>query len=462
VKLSMRIFTLAIISCLFIWSCSKDHLSSDPNAVNSLTFSTGIDTVKFDTVFTAQGSTTQIVKIFNNNSQKISFSSIDLGGGDASSYSLNINGRAANSLTDVTLEAGDSLYVFVKVNISPNATTSPFIVSDSINFRLNGNVEKLYLQAYGQNAHYISTANITKDTTWNADLPIVVMNDILLPTSTKLNIAKGVKVYFHGNTHLLINGTLNALGDSLSRIQMTTDRLDDPYNTVAGSWGGLTFGAASSSNILQYISIKNAQIAIADTSNTSVNSNYKLTLNSCEIYNCSNAGIAAVNSNIYLYNSLIYNNNYNISIAGGNYNLLYNTIAAYSNNLLGHNNPCITVGNSSTPINLAVKNSIIYGENATISNELSFDTQLSSSNAQVSLTNSLLKISTTPSYVQTSNLILNVDPLFTTVNNDRAIYDFHLQNNSPALQKALYDNSVLIDYQGNLRSITAPTVGAFE
>lgn len=459
-KLFVRIFTLAILFCGTMWSCSKDNLTSDPEAVNSLTFSTGIDTVKFDTVFTAQGSATQIVKIFNNNSRKISFSSIDLGGGDASSYSLNINGRAANSLTNVTLDAGDSLYVFVRVNISPNVARSPFIVADSINFRLNGNSEKLYLQAYGQNAHYISTANITKDTAWTSDLPIVVMNDIHVPTNTKLSISKGAKVYFHGNTHLLIDGTLNALGDSLSRIQMTTDRLDDPYNMVAGTWGGLTFGAASSNNILQYTSIKNAQIAIADTSNTSVSSNYKLTLNSCEIYNCNNAGIDAVNSNIYLYNSLIYNNNYNISISGGNYNMLYNTIAAYSNNLLGHNNPCVTVTNNSTALNLSVKNSIIYGENATISNELNFDSQLA--NAQVSLINSLLKMSATPSYGQTSNLILNVDPLFTTVNNDRAIYDFHLQNNSPAFQKALYDNAVLIDYQGNLRSTTTPTIGAFE
>ena len=94
-----------------VCSCKKDGFIKDSSA--QINIST--DTLKFDTVFTSTGSYTQSFKIKNPNDQKLLISSIQLMGGEQSSFHLNINGYLGSERNDIEIAAFDSIYVFVMV-----------------------------------------------------------------------------------------------------------------------------------------------------------------------------------------------------------------------------------------------------------------------------------------------------------------------------------------------------------
>ena len=114
-----------------------------------------MDTLSFDTVFTQVGSVTQSFKIFNNNDRKLRLSLIKLSGGIASAFKININGASSVEADNIEINANDSIYIFVQVNVNPSSVTNPFILSDSISIDYNGNKKWVQLQAYGQNAVFL-------------------------------------------------------------------------------------------------------------------------------------------------------------------------------------------------------------------------------------------------------------------------------------------------------------------
>ena len=75
-------------------------------------------------------------------------------GGSSSAYKMNVDGTSGTQFNNIEIEANDSLYVFVQVNINPNANNLPFIVRDSIQISYNGNNRLVQLEAWGQNAHF--------------------------------------------------------------------------------------------------------------------------------------------------------------------------------------------------------------------------------------------------------------------------------------------------------------------
>src|SRR6185295_18521940 len=146
-KFIASLFFTGIIIC----SCKKDSFITSPQAILGLS----TDSLTFDTVFTSAGSITKSFKILNLNNQKLQLSKIKLLGGASSSFKINVDGTAATEVNNIDIEADDSLYVFVQVNIDPNAGNLPFIISDSILINYNGNDEFVKLQAYGQNAVFL-------------------------------------------------------------------------------------------------------------------------------------------------------------------------------------------------------------------------------------------------------------------------------------------------------------------
>ena len=142
----------ALLTCLILFGCGKeDNLTSDPSAKLELS----ADSIFFDTVFTTTGSITQRIRVFNRNKHAVKISEINLSGGSASNYQININGVAAHRLEDIELRGNDSLNIFVKVTINPSSDLTPFIVKDSIGFITNGNRQNVILTAYGQNAVFL-------------------------------------------------------------------------------------------------------------------------------------------------------------------------------------------------------------------------------------------------------------------------------------------------------------------
>ena len=120
---------------LILFSCRKDSFITSPDA----NLSVSVDTLHYDKVFTAVGSVTQSFKIINDNNKKLRLSSVKLMGGAASSYKMNVDGMATSEASGIEIEANDSVYVFVQVNVDPASGNLPFIIRDSIQISYNGN-----------------------------------------------------------------------------------------------------------------------------------------------------------------------------------------------------------------------------------------------------------------------------------------------------------------------------------
>jgi hypothetical protein len=453
-----KLFIIAIVCGLWLIvnfsSCKKDAFITSPNA----SFATSVDTLHFDTVFTTTGSITQSFKIFNPNNQKLLLNNVQLMGGVNSFFKMNVDGTPGTSFSNISIDANDSLYVFVSVTINPNTANLPFIVQDSILITYNDNKDFVQLDAYGQNAHFLNNAFVTKDTTWTNDLPVVILGGVNVLQNNTLTINAGTRIYCHADAPINVNGTLNVSGgkDSADRVVFAGDRLDDPYKYYPGSWPGIFFNTTSVNCVLNYATIENAYQGIIAV-NAASNGEAKVTLNQCIINNVYDAGILSGFSSINATNCLISNCGDNINIyAGGNYQFTNCTVATYGNLYISHLLPVLQISNvdeqnNTYDLNASFTNCIFYGDNnGAVNDEISVTKQGSNPFA-AGFTSSLYKGTTVPANAVFNNCIANQDPLFNLIDGNDDIYDFHLQSSSPCIGAGLNTGN-LIDLDGNPRT----------
>ncbi|MEO5564760.1 MAG: choice-of-anchor Q domain-containing protein [Chitinophagaceae bacterium] len=461
----MKTTGLILSISLLLFSCRKESFINSPDARVTIT----ADTLKYDTVFPTTGSVTQLFKIINENKQKLLLSSIKLMGGSGSAYKMNVDGIATIESTNIEIEANDSVYVFVQVNVNPNAANLPFVLRDSIKVSYNGNDRLVQLEAWGQNAHFLRDKQVVTDETWTNDLPYVILGFLHVNPNTKLTIEKGCRIYIHPDAPIIVDGTLqiNGLKDTTDRVYFSGDRLDEPYKDYPASWPGIFFTATSKDNILNYAVIKNSFQSIA-VEDPSVNANPKLILNQCIIDNSYDAGIIAVNSSITATNCLISNCGKNIAlIKGGTYRFTHCTVATYSNSYINHKSPVLTVlnydgTNATTPLDAIFRNNIFWGENGLVEDEVVVDKKGTTA-FSVIFNQTLWKVKNTPSNISIVNPapINNQPPLFDSINTSRRYYNFHLQAASPAVNKGT-DAGISIDLDGKPRPVGFPDLGCYE
>jgi len=476
-RMKQLITCIFILLVLFIASCKKDSFITSPDAQVSLS----ADTLHFDTVFTSMGSVTQSFKIFNNNNQKLKLSSVSLKGGAASPYRIIADGIPGPEVKDVEMEANDSIYVFVSININPNLANLAFIVRDSIEISYNGNKSYLQLEAYGQNANFLRNRKISGNTTWTNALPYVILGGIQIDTNATLTIQKGCKIYLHADAPFIVDGTLNVTGEKFdsTRVYFKSDRLDYPYNEYPGSWPGIYFRGQSKDNVLQYAVIQNAYQGIVSEL-PSVNANPKLTLEECIIDNIYDAGIFAVRTSITARNCLISNcgatkeSNNNITLAlGGDYHFTHCTVAGISNNYIPHQRPVLGAYNYAlqngsfitAAMNAIFTNCIFFGDSLVDGNEILADKKGTDSYL-VQFNNCLWRQKAIPSFITGLNNIniqgLDSDKLlFVNLDRSKRIFDFRLADNSPAIDKGT-NTAVIIDLDGKPRPVGAPDIGCYE
>jgi hypothetical protein len=457
---------ITLIAFTGILSCRKDSFISSKNAI--VLFSA--DTLSFDTVFTSTGSITQFVKIINGNNQKLLLTDVKLMGGSQSYFSINIGGSPGPEQTNLALEAGDSLYIFVAVHINPGSANLAFIVQDSIQVSFNGNQQYIQLQAWGQNAHFLVNQTITGHTIWNNDLPYVILGGLLVDTNATLTILQGCRIYLHANAPLLVDGTLQVTGDKYdsTKVYFLGDRLDEPYRDFPGSWPGIYFREASTNNMLQFAVIENSNQAIV-VEGPSNNASPKLTLSQCIIDNSFETGILGTQGSIQASNCLISNCGQDIELeGGGQYAFTFCTAAGYSNNFISHTQPVLTVSNAPLDANTTVTadlnagfiNCIFWGDNGNVNNEVAVSQQ-GNTVFSVNFSNCLWKVQTSPAGVTAIHIIQNSDPLFDSVNNSQRFYNFRLKAGSPALDQGI-PTAIPFDLDGNTRSVGVPDLGCYE
>ncbi|MFT7612397.1 MAG: hypothetical protein ACI9J3_001356 [Parvicellaceae bacterium] len=468
----IRIITVFIASTLLLiasTSCRKENILTDSSAKLGFTN----DTVLFDTVFTTVGSVTKHFKILNTHNQPLIISNIDLSGGTSSEFRINVDGISGVSFADVEIPANDSLFVFVQVTVDPVGINTPLIVEDSVIFMTNGNEQKVWLHAWGQDA-YFHNQEILDDVTWTVDKPHVIYGYAIVDSCKTLTIDPGVTVYAHNNAVLYVyKGSLNAVGSPGNEITFRGDRLA-PFllsnpDSVSGQWRGIWFRQPKTSNI-EHVEIKNAIVGIQiDT----LNAGQFVTLNKVKVNNSLYASIITQNANVIAENCLFGNaGSYSgIVSIGGTQNFNHCTFGNlwsdserstplfaltdyFESGGITYHRPFVEAN---------FRNCIMYGP-STNDNELTLDTlsRNDPDNAgmippEFHFYNCLFrtdKTITDPAYY--SNCKRNIDPAFF----DPPLWDFHI-NTGGAENMGSLVLSVPDDLDGISRS-NPPDVGCYE
>lgn len=462
-------------------SCKKEQLLSTGGEIR---FST--DTLTFDTVFTAMGSATVGIKIYNPQSQKITLSSVRMGRGAGSPFRLNVDGRPGAG-SGVEIAANDSAYVFATVKVDPTDENSPFIVEDRLIATLNGNDFSIPVMAYGQNAHYIQNADPIAVDHFETDKPYVIVGYAIVAPGKTLTIPEGARIYMHQNARIFVLGTLKALGTKKDSIIFQGDRLDRAYygyEGYPGEWGGIYFHSYSTGNELRHVILRNcgrpsdgaqaAAIQVAPDSTGSITPGNQLKMDRCTIENSIGYGLLAFGGTVAMTNCLVHSCGASALglVQGGYYQLDNCTFTTYGNTKISHTeNPVAILTNyfyiSQTryiPGHLDAKfrNCVIAGS---LDDEFAADTRPEAT-AKIDLQSCMIKVNpdtirNRASYITHTNLGYirpgNVnDPMFVDINK----WDYRLKQGSPLIDAGL-SGVTAIDLDDKPRTNT-PDIGAYE
>ncbi|MDO8998988.1 MAG: hypothetical protein Q7W45_04410 [Bacteroidota bacterium] len=379
-------------------SCKKDKITLDSGA--KLQFSQ--DSILFDTVFTTIGSSTRNIRVRNKNNQRIKISSIQLQGGSASPFILNVDGAKGITFNDVEIAANDSLYIFIQVNVNPNNANSPLIINDAIKFSVNGNEQTVYLEAWGQDAYYhrptdaikfkdgsylayslVSASNNTT-VTWTNDKPHVIYGYLVVDSTQKLIINAGVRVFLNYKAGLWVYryGELKVLGQKGNEVTFTGARREKEYADEPGQWDRIWINEGSVNNEINYAIIKNGYIGVQAEFFGGANVNFiteprRLKITNTKIQNMTLWGFYGLGYNVYGGNNVFSNcqeHCVNIQL-GGKYTFLHCTFANFWEKDNARTKPAININNYTAeqvlPLDSAYfGNCIIDGK---LSNEINLD-----------------------------------------------------------------------------------------
>jgi hypothetical protein len=424
--------------------------------------------------------------VYNRTSENIRIENITLHS-ENSCFQVNVNGRSGTDFYDVELRAKDSLYIFVQVNVNELRQDAPLYILGSLEFKYNNNLQKVMLQTYGQDVHFLKNEIITENTRWINDKPYLIYDTLKVENSAKLIIDAGTRIFFHKNATMVVKGSLNVEGNELNPVIFRGDRTDNlysglPYDKISGQWGGIIFAEESTENRINGAMIRNGAFGIQIDSSEILPDVYRLILSNSQIHNTKQAAFKATSANVYVYNSVFSNGAYTcVLLEGGEYLFNQTTIAnyPYASRVFGAlilANHILLEKNQTIPLNATFNNCIIYG---TFLQELKMDnlngTGDVSENFNYKFNSCLIRYEpdqyANESEFDTSStafrdVIWNKKPGFLSVNNDE--YDFRIDSTSAAIQNG--DIEIIAEFpecktdkNGAVRPLDKkPDIGAYQ
>lgn len=484
---------LIICSAIWQWSCVKERINT--SAAVNLEFS--VDTLHFDTVFTAIGSATRSFKIYNRESDDIILDAVYLDNAPNSSFRINVDGLEGPRVEEVRIGGKDSIYVFVEVTVDPDQpiSVSPFVIEEYIRVDVNGGQKSLLIDAWGQNANYIPNRFnrtqvyrldcATGTVVWDDPKPYVIYGLVVID-SCVLNILAGTQIHIHGGIGRIIDtagnvqffndgniivgpqGRIIASGNKDNPIVFQGDRLEPQFDQTPGQWNGIRILPTSQGNQFSHTVIKNSVYGIY------ADSLVELTLRNSAIFNTTSVGLFGFHvQSVQATNCLFYNNG-SQSIAGvygGQYDFTYTTVANFGNDREGvflSNNFCYDFpeceNHPSRDLNANFVNSIITGSNPDeywMSRKEEALFELSMQNCLIKI-DELLDPENIPGFLNTYTLeTINrrrTDSLFA----DLDMGDLRPDTLSILEERAIPIRGINDDLDGNLRDLQNPDLGCYE
>ena len=466
-KYKASVLLVTLFSLLIGFSaCTEDLINVDTNF--NLTFS--VDTLRFDTIFTDMGSATQKLKIYNHSNQKAHIEQIRLM--NAKEFHINVSGLQADDLSDVYLNAHDSMLIFVQVKIDPTLTDAPMVVRDSILFSLNQHQQFVQLEAFGQDAIRLSGYVVDEDRTFTAQKPYLISDTLWVEKDATLTLQPGARLFFRKNAVLYVKGTLQSVGKQEQWVQLRGDRSDFmntipplSYDLCSGQWGGIVLASGSHNNVLEFTDVRNGNFGVRIDSTTTAQP--ALVVKNAMLRNVTGNLLEATNADVQVYNSLLYNaGGYVVSLCGGNYVWKHCTLANYYQFSWGGRGKAImlysnqrALADGSTvvlPFSSLMYNSVVYG-NYTNEVQTNFDETQADQAAYLfhhCLLKQKVKEPTNPPYYQ---CVFNEKPLFkyeAWVEDQPHVYDFHVNSGSAVIgigDSAMVTEELVFDLDGNNR-----------
>ena len=467
----MRYFLLTFLGLIslimtgtMMVSCIDDAMTTSSSDV--LTFSR--DTVDFDTVFTDVGTPTARLIVSNRAKKGINISSIKFRNTDTW-FRFNVDGVSGTEFHDVDIRGRDSIYVFIECFIPETQDASPGLVEDELEFITNGVTQTVRVEAYGQNVTRLRNVRLSSDTRFTADRPYVIFDSLTVEKGVRLTIDPGVQMLFHDGASLVVEGSIEALGEAGKMIAMRGDRIDNvlpdvPYDILTGQWEGVRIAPESFDNRMEYVDMRSTVNGLQVDSCGDM-SRTKLTLLNSWLHNSKGKVLSSVHAKIDAYGCCFSEaKKAVVSLTGGEHEFLQCTFA--NNHLFGIDGPILELlhvlpddleENGQPLMKARFANSIIYG----MSNNLNTG-DLSGSDVYFNYVSLGVAGSDDDNF---TNCLWETDPLFRTVREDY-IFNYRLQEDSPvkaAGDPALVTPEVLYDMDGvdRLRD-GAPSLGAYQ
>ncbi len=333
---SLRCKTIGLLFLVLgLSTCREYQVSDDP----SMRLSFSVDTLRFDTVFSEQGSATMQLKVYNRNKQALVIQNVSLAKGAV--FKVNIDGEAdLSKLHDLTIYGGDSMQVFVRVTDFGKVGGNDAVLTDDIlSFHLaNGANQDIVLEAYAQNAVRIGhvgcqRTEITTPYTFTADLPYIIFDTLIFGDAVTINA--GARLFMHQGACIVALGDLTAIGTPAQPIIIRGDRLDRlfdsvPYAYAGGSWNGIYLQAEKPQTYqLEYVDILSGNVGLSCYSEgTDVLPT--LRMDGCRIHNHTLYGLVLNHIDALVTNTEISNcASYCVYCDGGKHDFVHTTVASY-------------------------------------------------------------------------------------------------------------------------------------
>lgn len=486
------IFFTALAFIILLNSCIPEfEIYEGDDAV--LEFS--VDTLRFDTVFTAQGSATRSVKIYNDLDNTIEISEIKLARGDQSKFRINVDGLPGDG-TNIQIPPNDSIYIFAEVTVDPDQdlSASPYVIQEDLSFLTNGNEQRVVLEAWGQNANYIpnrfNNGGLAVldcnggDIIWDDPKPYVIFG-IMVVDNCNLIIAPGTNIFVHGGLESFVDeedmlqffndgriittgsGRIEINGTLEEPVTIQGDRLEEGFADIPGQWFGIILGAGSKDNQFSHVTIKNSSLGVA------VDSAGTLAIDNSKIFNTASHGLFGIHSSIDASNCLLYNNAATAvrMTYGGEYSLRNSTVisngdqaasALSLSNLLCTDFPnCTNIFRN--PINATIENCILVGSG---NDEISL-IEIEDTDFNFEFKNCIVRVDEILMPEQYPNFLTDCDNCITYDRSEALFFDaneedFHLDTLSIAEEQGIFNPNYPLDLDGVMRDTERPDIGCYE
>lgn len=475
------------------------------------------DTVKFDTVFTTLRTVTKRLWVYNRNPKGVNVDLVALDQPAASPYTLIINGDLKQTASNLFIRGEDSLLILVRAKLpdnGQNGAAKGYVLEEKLNFRTNGQDQRVLLRSFGQNIYLHDNVVLTCGSIWTNDRPHVLYDTVLVPVNCTLTIKPGTRIYAHAGAVLLVQGTLlvNSPADftpgsgatdtisekSASRVRFAGDRSGETqYATAPGQWTGIQLYPTSKNNIIRYATIQNASVGVwlLGSSNPSAAQPDVKVQNSIIRYisggnvnfagvlsnklGLPGAGVLSIAGKATLENTL-FSDCYEYAMLGygGSYSLNYCTVANYAATSAVRSTPSLGFTNVSafdttkrSPLAVKLYNSVVWGS---IDDELVLANYKEYQNGPVDIRNTLLRtklysattdVATKPGLAKASlnNVVNPVDPKFVRIYTATR-NDYHLAPGSPGLSRGAQQVLPFLDRDllNVSRPSARPDLGAYQ